>query len=112
VSADRIALVDTLMGHYNRQDADAYAALFVNEGTEANYRGAVLRDGRDGVRDGLRKMFVEFPENRVEVIRQSVFGDTVLMHERVYRSSTAEPFDVMAIYSFRGEQVERVEFIR
>ena len=36
----------------------------------------------------------------------------VVLHERVFRSSNAEPFEVMSIYSFEGDKVSRVEFVR
>jgi len=110
--SDRLAQVDRLMALYNAQDADAYADMFVEDGAEAGYRGAVLREGREGVRAGLKKMFAEFPENRADVLQKFAMGDFVVLHERVYRSAEAEPFDVMSIYSFRDDKVERVEFVR
>lgn len=111
-AADRVQQVETLLAHYNAQDADAYAAMFAEDGCEANYRGEVLRDGRENVRAGLARIFAEFPENRAEILQKFQLGDTVLLHERVYRSKTAEPFEVMSVYSFDGDQVGRVEFIR
>ena len=110
--SDKIAIVDTLMGYYNAQDADSYADLFTETGSEAGYRGAVVREGREGVRAGLKKTFAEFPENRADILQKFAMGDYVVLHERVYRSTTAEPFDVMTVYSFSGDQVDRVEFIR
>lgn len=112
MSFDRIALVEKLVTLYNAQDADGYADLFVEDGAEGAYRGAVAREGREGIRTGLKAVFAEFPENRLEVQQQIVMGDTVVLHERVWRTAVDEPFDVLAIYSFRDGQAERVEFIR
>jgi uncharacterized protein (TIGR02246 family) len=112
VSADREALLDTLMERYNAQDVDGYAALFVEDGCEAGYRGAVVRQGRDGIREGYRAVFAEFPQNRAEVIEKFVFGNQIVLRENVSRSPEAEPFEVMAIYSFKDDLIERVEFIR
>ena len=109
---DRIAQVDTLMAFYNAQDADKYSDMFTETGSEAGYRGAVVREGREGVRSGLKAVFAEFPENRADILQKFQMGDTVVLHERVYRSKTAEPFDVMTVYSFDGDLVDRVEFIR
>jgi hypothetical protein len=39
-------------------------------------------------------------------------GNYVVFHERVWRSAAAEPFDVIAVYSFEGDKCARVEFIR
>jgi hypothetical protein len=36
----------------------------------------------------------------------------VVLHEKVARSPEAEPFEVMSIYSFSDDKVDRVEFIR
>jgi hypothetical protein len=39
-------------------------------------------------------------------------GDKVVLHEEVFRSDSAQPFFVISIYSFVGDKVERVEFVR
>jgi hypothetical protein len=109
---DRLAIAEQMIAHYNAQDADAYVALMTEDACEAGYRGAVLREGREGTRAGLAKMFAEFPENRAEIITGYELGEFAVLHEKVYRSSTAEPFEVMSIYSFEGDKCSRVEFVR
>ena len=108
----RLQIAEQMIAHYNAQDADAYVALMTDDACEAGYRGAVLREGREGVRDGLNTMFAEFPENRAEILRRDVLGENVVFLERVRRSAEGEPFDVLAIYSFEGDRCSRVEFIR
>jgi hypothetical protein len=39
-----------------------------DDACEAGYRG-VVREGKEGTREGLKKMFVEFPENRAEILQ-------------------------------------------
>ena len=112
MSAARFALLDTLMERYNAGDAEGYAAFFAEDGAEALYRGEVLRAGRDGVRDGNAKTFADFPQNRAEVLDRQAFGDCVTVHEKVWRTPDGEPFEVMAIYSFAGDLIERVEFVK
>ncbi|RYY25081.1 MAG: hypothetical protein EOP62_14675 [Sphingomonadales bacterium] len=107
-----MAIVDQAMAHYNALDADAYADMFAENGSEAMYRGDVVREGREGVRSGMKAVFAEFPENRAEVLQSFELGDRIVLHERVYRSITATPFDVMTVYSFSGDKIDRVEFIR
>ncbi|MBO9623078.1 MAG: nuclear transport factor 2 family protein [Sphingomonas sp.] len=109
---DRIAVAHEMIAHYNAQDADAYVALMTEGACEATYRGAVLREGREGVRSGLKAMFAEFPGNRADILTSYALGDTVVLHEKVARSPEAEPFEVMSIYSFTDDKVDRVEFIR
>jgi len=108
----KLAIAEQMIAHYNAQDADAYVALITEDACEASYRGAVLRDGREGVREGLKKMFAEFPENRADIIGAWQLGDYAVLHERVFRSSTTEPFEVMSVYSFEGDKCSRVEFVR
>ena len=108
----RLAVAQQMVAHYHAQDADAYVALMTADAAEAGYRGAVVRDGQEGTREGLKKMFAEFPENRLEVLWSQELGDYVVFHERVWRSAASEPFDVVAVYSFEGDKCSRVEFIR
>jgi len=108
----REALLERLMERYNAQDVDAYAAMFTEDGREGAYRGAVARQGRDGIREGYRKVFAEFPQNRATVLEKFVYADQIVVREHVSRSPDAEPFEVMAIYSFKGDLIDRVEFIR
>lgn len=107
-----LSVAEAMIAHYNAQDADAYVALMTDDACEAGYRGAVLREGREGVRAGLKAMFAEFPQNRADILSGHVLGDKVVLHEKVSRSSDSEPFEVMSIYSFEGDKVSRVEFIR
>ncbi|WP_088310818.1 nuclear transport factor 2 family protein [Novosphingobium sp. B 225] len=109
---DRLAIATQMIAHYNAQDADAYVALMTDDACEASYRGAVLRDGKEGVRAGLKAMFAEFPENRAEIIEGYHLGDYAVLHEKVWRSNASEPFEVMSVYSFEGDKCSRVEFIR
>ncbi len=108
----KLAIAEQMIAQYNAQDADAYVALMTDDACEAGYRGAVVREGKEGTREGLNKMFAEFPENRAEILTGYELGDYAVLHERVFRSATAEPFEVMSVYSFEGDKCSRVEFIR
>jgi len=108
----RLAIAEQMIAHYNAQDADAYVALMTDDACEAGYRGTVVREGKEGTRAGLKKMFAEFPENRAEIVTAYELGEYVVLHERVSRSAASEPFEVMSVYSFDGDKCSRVEFIR
>jgi hypothetical protein len=101
-----------MIAHYNAQDTDGYVALMTDDAVEAGYRGTAVREGREGVRSGLKAMFAEFPENRAEILSSHALGSFVVMHEKVWRSADGEPFEVMAVYSFEDGLCSRVEFIR
>ena len=107
-----LAIAEQMIAHYNAQDADAYVALMTGDACEVSYRGAVVREGKEGTRAGLKAMFAEFPENRAEIITGYQLGDYAVLHEKVYRSASAEPFEVMSICSFEGDKCSRVEFVR
>ena len=110
--ADRLAIAEEMIARYNAQDADGYVALMTDDACEAGYRGAVLRDGREGVRSGLATMFAQFPQNRADIVKGYELGEYVVLHETVSRSADTEPFEVMSIYSFEGDKCSRVEFVR
>jgi hypothetical protein len=109
---NRLTTATAMIAAYNAQDADTYVSYMTDDACEAAYRGAVVRDGKEGTRAGLAAMFAEFPENRAEILSGYELGEYVVLHERVSRSAAAEPFEVMTIYSFEGDLVSRVEFVR
>ncbi|MEH6756516.1 MAG: nuclear transport factor 2 family protein [Parasphingorhabdus sp.] len=112
MSLGPLATAEQMIAFYNAQDVDGYVSLMTDDACEAGYRGAVLREGREGVRAGLLAMFAEYPENRAEILTSFELGSHIALHERVFRSSSTEPFEVMSVYSFEGDKVSRVEFIR
>jgi hypothetical protein len=103
---------------YNAQDVDAYVAFMTEDACEANYRGEVVREGKEGTRKGLAVAFARWPQNHAEIRDAQAIGNYVLMREHVTRgpstdgSPLVEPFDVFAVYSFEGDKCSRVEFIR
>ncbi len=112
MSVDRLAIARDMIACYNAQDADAYVVSMTEDACEAGYRGAVVREGREGVRSGLKAMFAQYPQNRADILNEYVLGETVVLHENVARSPDGETFEVMSVYSFEGDKVSRVEFIR
>ena len=115
---ERIAIARAMIERYNRQDTDAYVELITDDACEANYRGAVVREGKEGTRTGLAAAFAKWPHNQAEIVDAQSLGNYVLFREHVTRgpasdgSELVEPFDVIAVYSFEGDKVSRVEFIR
>lgn len=109
---ERVSIAEQMIAHYNAHDADAYVSLMTDDACEAGYRGTVLRDGKEGVREGLKAMFAQFPSNRADILSSYALGETVVLHEKVERAPDGEKFEVMSIYSFEGDKVSRVEFIR
>ncbi|AXB76488.1 nuclear transport factor 2 family protein [Novosphingobium sp. P6W] len=107
-----------MIAAYNAQDVDLYVSFMTDDACEANYRGAVVREGKEGTRSGLAAAFVRWPANNAQIVEASQIGSYVLMREHVTRgpatdgSDLVEPFDVVAVYTFEGDKCARVEFIR
>jgi hypothetical protein len=115
---ERLAIAEAMIAAYNAQDVDTYVSYMTDDACEANYRGAVVREGKEGTRSGLAAAFAKWPHNRAEIREKQVIGDYVLFREYVTRgeatdgSELVEPFEVIAVYSFTGDKVFSVEFIR
>jgi hypothetical protein len=112
MSSDRIELAHRITEFYNAQDVDSYVELMTDDACEAAYRGHMLRSGKEGVREGLRAIFRQYPQNRAEILSSFELGEFVVLYEKVWRSPDSEPFETMSVYSFAGAKVQRVEFIR
>ncbi len=108
----RVVTAHRMIDSYNDHDADSYVSYMTEDACEANYRGEVLREGREGVRSGLKAMFAQYPKNRADILATHLLGNTVVLYEKVARDPDGEQFYVLSIYSFSGDKVERVEFIR
>lgn len=114
----RIAIAEAMIAAYNAQNVDTYVSYMTDGACEANYRGAVVREGKEGTRSGLAAAFAKWPRNKAEIREKQAIGNYVLFREYVTRGPAADrselvdPFEVLAIYSFEGDKVSRVEFIR
>ena len=113
-----LATAEAMIAAYNAQDVDLYVSHMTDDACEANYRGAVVREGKEGTRSGLAAAFARWPHNHAAIVERQVIGDYVIFREHVTRgpatdgSELVEPFDVVAIYSFEGGKCSRVEFVR
>jgi hypothetical protein len=116
--ADNLSTAEAMIAAYNAQDVDTYVFYMTDEACEANYRGDVVRNGKEGTRSGLAAAFAKWPQNHAEIVEKQSIGDFVIFREHVTRgpasdgSDLVEPFDVVAVYSFEGDKCSRVEFIR
>ncbi|KPL67519.1 hypothetical protein SZ64_04995 [Erythrobacter sp. SG61-1L] len=113
-----LATAEAMIAAYNAQDVDLYVSYMTDDACEANYRGDVVREGKEGTRSGLAAAFARWPDNHAEIVEKQAIGSYVIFREHVTRgpatdgSDMVEPFDVIAVYSFEGDKCSRVEFIR
>ena len=113
-----VATAEAMIAAYNAQDVDLYVSYMTDAACEANYRGDVVREGKEGTRSGLAAAFAKWPQNHAEIVEKQAIGNYVLFREHVTRGPASDgselvaPFDVVAVYSFEGDKCSRVEFIR
>lgn len=114
----KLAIAEAMIAAYNAQDPDLYVSYMTDDACEANYRGAVVREGKEGTRTGLAAAFAKWPQNHAAIVEKQAVGNYVVFREHVTRgpasdgSELVEPFDVVAIYTFEGDKCSRVEFVR
>ncbi len=97
---------------YNAQDLDAYCGFFTDDIVVADLNGAVTGEGIDAYRTRYAGAFAQFPQNKAELLSRMVVGNTVIDHEKVIRGPEGPEFEVAAIYTFRGDQIARVDFVK
>jgi hypothetical protein len=97
---------------YNAQDLERFCRYFAEDLVVADLNGAVQLTGRPAFREKYARVFGEFPANRVELLGRIAVGNVVIDHERVFRTPDAVPFEVAAIYTFRGQEIARVDFAK
>ncbi|HWA62860.1 MAG TPA: nuclear transport factor 2 family protein [Caulobacteraceae bacterium] len=106
------AVAQAQLDAYNAQDLDAHCACYHDDVVVADLNGAVTRQGMEAYRATYAKLFADFPQNRAELVNRIAVGNTVIDHERVARTPGGDTFDVAAIYTFRGDKIARVDFVR
>ncbi|MDB5455374.1 MAG: enzyme family protein [Caulobacter sp.] len=106
------AIAQAQLDAYNAQDLDAHCALFADDVVVASFNGEIARQGIDAYRAAYEKVFADFPGNQAKLLNRVVVGQTVIDHEHVDRGNGEPPFQVAAIYTFRGDKIARVDFVR
>jgi hypothetical protein len=97
---------------YNAQDLDAYCAFYSDDVVVADLNGAVTTQGGAAYRERYAGAFAQFPQNKAELLARMVVGNTVIDHERVIRGPDGPVFEVAAIYTFDGDKIARVDFVK
>lgn len=105
-------IVGAQLDAYNAQDVDTMCRWFTGGVEVANLNETPNLTGIEAYRERHVGLWAQHPQNRAELLSRTVVAGRVLDHERVYRSPDAEPFEVVAIYSFEDGLIARVDFIR
>lgn len=97
---------------YNAQQLDAHCDCFAREVIVSDFLGPASLSGIDAYRARYSAMFAQHPQNHAELVARVVAGAMVVDHERVRRTPTSDPFEVLAIYTIREGLIARVRFVR
>lgn len=105
-------VVGAQLDAYNAQDLEAMCHWFTPGVVVANLGEAPNLTGIEAYRQRHVGLWTQFPQNRAELLSRTCVAGRVLDHERVFRSPDAEPFEVVAIYTFENGLIARVDFVR
>lgn len=97
---------------YNAQDVDALCGFFADDIVVSDLNATPNLHGLSAYRERHVGLFAQFPQNRAQLLSRVKVGNTVIDHERVFRSPDAAPFEVAAIYTFAGDKIARVDFVK
>lgn len=105
-------LAQAQLDAYNTQDLDKYVSYFSEDCIISDLNGAVAQTSRAQIKERYAKAFATFPQNKAELKNRVVVGNTVVDHELVIRAPGGEQFEIIAIYTVRGDQIVRVDFAK
>ena len=110
--AANVAVAVAQLDAYNAQDLDAHVAYFADNVVIADFNGAENLHGVEAYRERYKGVFAQYPGNHAELIDRLACANVVVDHERVSRETGGPTFDVLAIYSFVGGKIARVDFVK
>ncbi|MET0181358.1 MAG: nuclear transport factor 2 family protein [Caulobacterales bacterium] len=108
----QVEIAQAQLDAYNAQDLDKYMTYFTEDCVIADLNGVITSDGAAAIRVRYEKAFAQFPQNKAILVNRIAVGNTVVDHEDVVRAPGGERFEIIAIYTFRGEKISRVDFAR
>lgn len=108
----RSVKIDHLVHVYNAHKAGDLAACFTADARIVEFPGKVVQTGREQIRAHYAQLFEQYPLNKLDVLHRADLGDRIVDHERVHRSPSARPVDLIAVYTFKGDLVAQLDLIR
>ena len=112
-AVDVVSITQKQLDAYNAQKLGAYLTFFTDDVIVADLNGAVSTDGLKAYEARYKDAFAKFPNNKATLISRMAIRNTVIDYERVERGDgETPPFDVIAIYTFRGDKIARVDFAK
>lgn len=112
LAQEPVAVAQAQLDAYNRQDIDAFAAVFAEDAEVYMNIGDTVPSmvGREEIHKRYGAMFEANPENKSTLIGRMVQGNFVFDHEWI--TGRDQPFKLMAIYEVENGRIIRCWFAR
>jgi len=112
LAQEPVAVAQAQLDAYNRQDIDAFAAVFAEDAEVFMNIGdsEPTMKGREEIHRRYGEMFEKNPENKSTLIGRMVQGNFVFDHEWI--TGREQPFKLMAIYEIEEGKIVRCWFAR
>ena len=105
-------IINQLVAAYDDGDARKFADCFAENAVAYEHPNVAAQTGRAEIYEYYEKVFAQFPALKTEILYRAVIGNRVIDHERVWRTSDGEPFEVMAIYEIKNDLIARFDLVR
>jgi len=104
------ALVEQQAEAYNRRDLEAFLAPYSEDIDLYEFPDKRQAVGKAAMRQGYKPLFEKFPELHCESINRMVFGNTVIVHERV--TGLPKLIEAIAIYTIKDGKIVRLTLVQ
>jgi hypothetical protein len=104
------ALVEQQAEAYNRRDLEAFLAPYSEDIELYEFPDKRHAVGKAAMREGYKPLFEKFPELHCESINRMVFGNTVIVHERV--TGLPKLVEAIAIYTIKDGKIVRLTLVQ
>jgi hypothetical protein len=109
---DIAAVAQKQLDAYNAQDLPLYLTFFTDDVVVSDLNGEVSSVGLKAYEERYKVTFPQFPQNKVHLVSRISGHNTVIDYEHVVRGPEGPVFDIIAIYTFRGDKIARVDFAK
>jgi hypothetical protein len=104
------ALVEQQAEAYNRRDLEAFLEPYSDDIELYEFPDKRHAVGKAAMREGYKPLFEKFPELHCESINRMIFGNTVIVHERV--TGLPKLVEAIAIYTIKDGKIVRLTLVQ
>lgn len=83
---------------YNAKDLDRFCECFHENVEVFNYRSELLYQGKFELKKRYAALFLDYPQNKAEILHRAVIKNIVIDQEKVTRSPDSAPFEVRNVF--------------